>query len=94
MRYERTPGIPLLKVNPKIKAWVTVTNTSDYGGVFQFNAKIFCQGNTIELGAEEFIPSGSTIDLEDEVEINPHSFEAQITADWKVIAPVKTIESN
>lgn len=92
MSYQRIPGTKLLNVKPRMKALVLVTNTSDYDGVFKFYATITSQGNSITLQDEEFIKSGQTVELGDEVEINHYSFDAGVEIpSWGIIAPVKTI---
>jgi len=93
MHYQRIAGVVLLGENPKMKVYATVTNTSDYGGVFKFYAKLSSQGNTIEFNNEQYIASGSTIEFSEEKEINPYSFETNVkVVDWGIIAPTKTIQ--
>jgi len=91
--YNRVGGAILLNENPKFCVYCTVTNTSDYSGVFKLYAKISSQGNTIEFNKEEFIKSGESKKLYQEKEINPYSFETNVTVDsWGIIAPKKIID--
>jgi len=93
MHYQRIGGAILIGVNPKMQVSVTITNTSDYGGVFKFYAKLSSQGNSIEFNEEKYIKSGETVTLTQEKEINPYSFESNVNVDsWEIIAPTKTIQ--
>lgn len=91
IKYERTPGSTFLEINPRVRVYAVVTNTSDYGGVFKLRGTLSSQGNTISFEAEDFIASGQKVTLQDEIEVNHYSFEKNITADWRVIAPIKTL---
>ncbi len=94
MYYNRTNGATLLSENPKLKVYCTVTNTSDYGGVFKFYATLSSQGNKVNFEDEQFLASGATATFSEEKEINPYSFETNVSVDeWGIIAPTKTIES-
>jgi hypothetical protein len=91
--YQRIIGAVLLGENPKMKVYATVTNTSDYAGVFKFYAKLSSQGNTIDFETEEYIGAGATKVLVQEKEINPYSFETNVQVDkWGVIAPLKSVD--
>jgi hypothetical protein len=91
--YNRITGAILLGENPKLRVYTTVTNTSDYGGVFKFYAKLSSQGNSIEFQNEKYIGSGSTVTFSEEKEINPYSFETNVKVDsWGIIAPIKTVQ--
>jgi len=93
LHYERISGAILLNQNPKYEVYTVVTNTSDYGGVFKLKTKISCQGNTLEFETEDFIASGETKELKQVKEINPFSFEANVTVDyWKIIPPTKEVD--
>jgi hypothetical protein len=71
----------------------TVTNTSDYGGVFKLYAKLSSQGNTIDFETEEYIAAGATKELVQEKEINPFSFETNVQAEERyIIAPTKSVD--
>ena len=90
--YERITGMSLLGQKPGMKVYTTVTNTSDYGGVFRLYAKLSSQGNVLEFNAEQYIGPGATVILEKEMEINPYSFEANVEVDkWGITAPTKSI---
>lgn len=90
--YDRVSGSTLLGENPKLKVFTTVTNTSDYGGVFKFYAKLSSQGNIVEFSEEQFIASGQTVTFSQTKEINHYSFQANVEVDsWGIIAPIKTI---
>jgi hypothetical protein len=90
--YDRIPGSTLFNENPKLKVSTTVTNTSDYGGVFKFYAKLTSQGNVIEFSEEQFIESGKTVTFSQTKEINHYSFQANVEVEnWGIIAPIKTI---
>ena len=93
MHYERLTGVILLEQNPRLKVYATVTNTSDYGGVFKFHAQLSSLGNTIEFNQEKFIAAGATVDFVQAKEINPYSFKTDIhVVEWKIIAPTKIIQ--
>ncbi|NVO09601.1 MAG: hypothetical protein HXX16_06545 [Bacteroidales bacterium] len=91
--YDRESGATLLGVNPKLKVYTTITNTSDYGGVFKFYAKLSSQGNTVEFSEEQFIASGQAVTFSQVKDINPYSFQTNVQVDdWGIIAPTKTID--
>ena len=91
--YQRTDGVLLFNENPKMKVYCSVTNTSDYGGVFKFYAKLTSQGNVIDFENEQYIGAGLTVELSEEKEINPYSFETNVeVGDWGIIAPTKTVD--
>ncbi len=78
--------------NPKMKVYCTVTNTTNYNGVFKLYATMSCQGDKIEFNAEEFIPAGSAKEISCEKEINPFSFEADVKIDnWGITPPTVTV---
>jgi len=89
--YERTMGAALLGVNPKMKVSCTVTNTSDYSGIFKLKATLMSQGNSLDFEKEQFIASGATALISEEKEINPYTFEANVSASWNIEAPTKTL---
>lgn len=90
--YNRESGSILLNEKPKVKVYATVTNTSDFGGVFKLYAKMSSQGNVIEFEDEEYIESGKTVILEDIIKVDHYSFDENVKIDeWKIIAPVKVI---
>jgi len=89
----RTDGAILFGENPKMKVYCSVTNTSDYSGVFKLYAKLTSQGNVIDFEDEKYIGAGSTVELSEEKEINPYSFETNVEfGDWGIIAPTKTVD--
>ena len=92
--YERTDGVLAgLFANPRMKVYCTVTNTSDYNGTFKLYATMSSQGQKIEFEDEKFLKSGDTKILEQEIEINPCSFETGVEIDkWGIIAPRITVE--
>lgn len=91
--YHRTDGAILFGENPKMKVYCSVTNTSDYGGVFKLYAKLSSQGSVIDFENEQYIGAGSTVELSEEKEINPYSFETNVeVGDWGIIAPTKTVD--
>ena len=91
--YHRTDGAILFNESPKMKVYSTVTNTSDYGGVFRLYAKLSSQGNTIEFETQEYIAAGSTKELSQEKEINPFSFETDVKIDtWGITAPTVSVD--
>lgn len=91
--YRREAGILLLGANPKLEVYCYVTNTSDYGGLFKFNATLSSQGQTLYFKAEEYIGSGNRVMLSQKKEINPFSFETNVNVDdWNIIPPNKTIQ--
>jgi hypothetical protein len=93
MHYERISGAVLLGENPQMKVYAKVTNTSDYGGVFKFYAKLSSLGNTIEFNKEQYIGSGETVEFKEVNDINPYSFETNVeVVDWGIIPPTKTIQ--
>ena len=81
MYYNRTNGATLLSENPKLKVYCTVTNTSDYGGVFKFYATLSSQGNKVNFEDEQFLASSATATFSEEKEINPYSFETNVSVD-------------
>lgn len=89
--YERTMGAALLGVNPKMKVFCTLTNTSDYSGVFKLKATLMSQGNSLVFEKEQFIASGATALLSEEKEINPYTFETNVSVSWNIEAPKKTL---
>ncbi len=92
MHYNRIVGAILLGQNPGMRVYATVTNTSDYAGVFKLNATLSSQGNTIEFEVEEYIAAGATKDLIQSKEINPYSFETNVKVDkWGITAPKRSI---
>ena len=91
--YQRIMGAIAFGQNPKMKVYATVTNTSDYGGVFTLYAKLSSQGNTIDFGTEEYIAAGATKELVQEKEINPFSFETNVKVEERyIIAPTKSVD--
>jgi len=91
--YQRIMGAILVGQNPKMNVHATVTNTSDYGGVFKLYAKLSSQGNTIDFETEEYIAAGATKELAQEKEINPFSFETNVQAEERyIIAPTKSVD--
>lgn len=91
--YHRTTGAILFGENPKMKVYCSVTNTSEYSGVFKLYAKLTSQGNVIDFQNEQYIGAGSTIELSEEKVINPYSFETNVeVGDWGIIAPTKTVD--
>ena len=92
MHYDREDGSTFLGVYPKFTVSTTITNTSDYGGVFGFYAKVSSQGNVVEFNQEQFIPSGQTVTFTQTKEIEHYSFQKNVNIDsWGIIAPTKTI---
>ena len=90
--YDRESGSTFLGENPKLKVSTTVTNTSDYGGVFKFYAKLSSQGSIVEFNEEQFIASGQTVTFSQTKVINHYSFQTNVVVDnWGIIAPIKTI---
>ena len=90
--YERIGGAVLLGTNPNMKIHCTVTNTSDYGGVFKLFAKLSSQGNILEFQKEQYIDHGATVEFTDEKECNPYSFETNVKVDaWGIAPPTKSI---
>jgi hypothetical protein len=88
----RTDGAILFGDNPKMKVYCNVTNTSEYGGVFKLYAKLTSQGNEINFQNEKYLGAGSTVELSEEQEINPYSFQTNVEfGDWGIIAPTKTV---
>lgn len=93
MHYHRTSGAILWGENPKMEVNCVVTNTSDYSGVFKFYAELTSQGDVLNFQDEQYIGAGSTVELSEEKEINPYSFEANVkVVDWGIIAPKKIID--
>ena len=89
----RTDGAILFGNKPKMKVYCSVTNTSDYGGVFKLYAKLTSQGGVLDFENEQYISAGSTVELSEEKEINPYSFETNVeVGDWGIIAPTKTVD--
>lgn len=90
--YNRVDGSTFIGIHPRLEVSTTITNTSDYGGVFKFFAKISSQGNVIEFNDEQFIASGQTITFSQTKDIEHFSFQKNIQIDsWGIIAPIKTI---
>lgn len=91
MFYKRTGGAILFGTNPTLKAYCDVTNTSEHNGVFKFHATLSSQGNTVDFEDEKFIKSGESVQLSEEKEINPFSFETNVhVKNWGVDAPTIT----
>lgn len=92
MYYDREDGSTLFDVYPKFTVYTTITNTSDYGGVFGFYAVVSSQGNVIEFNQEQYIASGQTVTFSQAKEIEHYSFQKNINIDsWGIVAPTKTI---
>jgi hypothetical protein len=94
MYYHRTDGnpIPMFEKLPRLKAYCTLTNTSDYGGTFKFYATLSSLGNTISFETQEYIAAGSTVLISQEKEINHHSFKSSVQVDsWGIIPDTKEI---
>lgn len=92
--YTRVPGLSLLNQFPKLKVETTVTNTSEYGGVFKFYATISSQGNSMKFSEEQFIAAGQKVTFLQEKEIDHHSFQADLKVDdWGIIAPIVVLSN-
>lgn len=92
LQYNREDGSTFLGVNPKFTVFATVTNTSDYGGVFKLYAEVSSQGDKISFSQEQFIASGETVTISQTKEINHYSFQANLSFDnWGIVAPTKVI---
>jgi hypothetical protein len=91
--YKRTPGASLLGINPKIRVYCTVTNTSEHGGIFKLYGTLTSQGNSLDFSDEGYIGAGSTIELSEEKEINPYSFETNVqVGNWGIIPPTVSVD--
>ncbi len=90
--YTREPGLSLLNEFPKLKVETTVTNTSEYGGVFKFYATLSSQGNVINFSEEQYISSGQTVTFIQSKEIDHYSFQANVIVDnWGITPPTKIL---
>ena len=93
MYYLRHEGAILFGDNPTMDAYTTVTNTSEYGGTFEFYAYLTSQGDKIEFRTEKYISSGSTETISITKELNPYSFKANVeVANWGVNAPTISVD--
>ncbi len=83
----------MLGENPEFYVYATLTNTSDHGGTFQLYATVTSQGNKLEFLIDAYVPAGATREMRQTKEINPFSFEADVTLDsWGIRAPTITVE--
>jgi len=91
--YERSPGSTFFDELPSMKVYCTVTNTSEYGGIYKLYATLTSQGNTVDFADEKFIGAGATIELSETKKINHYSFQSNILVDkWGIVAPEKEID--